>query len=294
MMSEREDRRLLKVSIAFIIGLVTIGIIVANIRYLDLGERSQIGGPEIKEIILALIYSLGSIWAIVFVVYLLRRKPSIQAEHQKEQGNNNFLVPLIIVGVLFIAIFAVNQSQPSDQGQPSPNPGIEPGVNNSSNNPVTSDTSGGTGVLYVLIAVLAIGLAIAALRHNRSTPLRLEGARSALARKSANETVRQATADLYAGEEPRSVIVRTYQQMSRLLNQGWRSLNPLTPREVAVLAEHEFGWPEGPLLELTSLFEEAWYSQHAMGEDERDRALKALDAIVSKDKERREIGRANT
>ena len=87
MMSEREDRRLLKVSIAFIIGLVTIGIIVANIRYLDLGERSQIGGPEIKEIILALIYSLGSIWAIVFVVYLLRRKPSIQAEHQKEHSD---------------------------------------------------------------------------------------------------------------------------------------------------------------------------------------------------------------
>ncbi len=294
MMSEREDRRLLKVSIAFIIGLVTIGIIVANIRYLDLGEGSQIGGPEIKEIVLALIYSLGVIWAIVLVVYLLRRKPHMQVEHLKEHGRSNFLVPLVIIGVLFIAIFAINQSQPSDQGQPSPDQGIEPGVNNSTNNPVTSDTSGGTGAIYVLIGVLAIGLAIAALRHNRSTPLRLEGARSALARKSANETVRQATAALYAGEEPRSVIVRTYQQMSRLLNQGWRSLNPLTPREVAVLAENEFGWPEGPLLELTSLFEEAWYSQHSMGEVERDRALKALDAIVTMDKERREIGRANT
>ena len=55
MMSEREDRRLLKVSIAFIIGLIAIGIIVANIRYLDLGEGSQGAGPEIGQITMALL-----------------------------------------------------------------------------------------------------------------------------------------------------------------------------------------------------------------------------------------------
>ena len=294
MMSEREDRRLLKVSIAFIIGLFAIGIVIANIRYLDLGGGSQTGRPDIREIILSMIYSLAVIWVIVFVIYMLRRKPRMRTEYVKEHGNGNLLVPLVIIGVMILASLALNQGQSPEQNQTSPDQGNGPGGTNESNNPVAQDASGGTGALYIIIGVMAVGLAIAAFKHNRSTPLRLERAKSELAKKNVQETMRQAKADLYAGEEPRSVIVRTYQQMSRLLSQGWRSLNPLTPREMAELAEHEFGWPEGPLLELTSLFEEAWYSKHIMGEDERNRALRALDAIVAKDKEKNELGRAPT
>ena len=93
--------------------------------------------------------------------------------------------------------------------------------------------------------------------------------------------------DLMAGEEPRSVIVRTYQQMSRLVGKEGRNLKSLTPREVAELARSDFNWPEEPLSDLTSLFEEAWYSQHLMGEAERDRALRAFEAIASNDQERR-------
>ncbi len=74
MMSAREDRRLLKTSIAFIVRLVAIGV-VANIRYLDLGEGSQLAGPEIGEIALAPMYSLAVFWVAVFVPYLMQRVP---------------------------------------------------------------------------------------------------------------------------------------------------------------------------------------------------------------------------
>jgi hypothetical protein len=285
MMSEREDRRLLYVSIAFITGLVAIGIIVANIRYLDLGEGSQGAGPEIRDITMTLMYALAVIWVIVFLVYFLRRKATVQVKESKEQANGNYIVPLIIIGVLILASFAVNQTQPNNDGQSDSGTGTAPA--DPSNNPITRDQTGGMGALFILIAVLGTALAFVALRQNRSTPFRLRKAQLALAQQNASETIRQASLALFAGEDPRSVIVRTYQQMSRLLNQGERNLSPLTPREVADLAEQNFGWPNAPLNELTTLFEEAWYSQHTMGESERDRALKAFEAIAKLETGRR-------
>jgi hypothetical protein len=142
---------------------------------------------------------------------------------------------------------------------------------------------------------LAAALAYAAFKNNRSTPLRLRKAQQALAQQNATETIRQAVLDLYGGEDPRSVIVRTYQKMSRLLGQRGRNLKPLTPKEVAELAKRDLGWPESPLIELTTLFEEAWYSEHAMGDVERDRALRAFEAIASNiDQRRPELGRVHT
>jgi NADH:ubiquinone oxidoreductase subunit 6 (subunit J) len=295
MVGAREDRRLLKISIAFPVGLVAIGVIIANIRYLDLGEGSQGSGPEIREITLALVYALAVIWVVVFMIYLLRRKPGGRTQSINERGKNNYFVPLVIIGVLILASLMVNQGQISIQNQtsPSPDPGSTPNDNN--NNPLTSDSSGRIGALYILIGVLAIALAFVALKYNRSTPLRFRKAQLSLAQQNVTETICQATKDLYSGEDPRSVIVRTYQQMSRLLSDEGRSLKPLTPREVAQLAERDLSWPDGPLVELTSLFEEAWYSQHVMGETERNRALRAFEAIVSEDKGRRpELGRTYT
>jgi hypothetical protein len=293
MMSAREDRRLLNVSIAFIVGLVAIGIIVANIRYLDLGEGSQGTGPEIREITMALMYALVVIWVIVFVIYLLRRKQGKQFRETKEQGKSNFIVVLVIVGGLILVSLAVNQGQTTIPGDPSTDPSPQP--ENNTHNPILSDTTGGMGALYILAGVLAAALAYAALKHNRSTPLRLRMAQLALAQQNATETINQAVRDLYGGEDPRSVIIRTYQKMSRLLGQGGRNLKPLTPQEVAELARRDLGWPEGPLTELTTLFEEAWYSEHAMGDAERDRALRAFEAIASnKDQRRPEIGRVDT
>ena len=293
MMSAREDRRLLNVSIAFIVGLVAIGIIVANIRYLDLGEGLQGAGPEIREITTSLMYALAVIWIALFVVYILRHRVISRTQGAKDRGKANYLIALLIIGALLLASLFVNQNQYQEQNQnPSDNGTIPNGVDN---NPISGDATGGMGALFVLIAVLAVALTLVALKHNRPTTLRIGKAPLAFARQNAEEAIRKAAKDLFAGEDPRSVIVRTYQQMSRLLEKEERSLKPLTPREVAELARLDFGWPESQLNELTSLFEEAWYSQHAIGEAQRERALQAFEAIVSKENERRpEPGRTNT
>ncbi len=293
MMSAREDRRLLKVSIAFIAGLVAIGIIVANIRYLDLGEGSQGAGPEIGEITMALMYALAIAGVAIFVLILFRYRTRSRARGSATQLRGNTLLALAIICMLILILAAIQgQSTLMNQNQdpPIPSPGTVP--DNNGNNPVANDASGGMGGLFILFAGLAVALIVVAFRRGRSTPLRLSRAQLALAQQKAADAICQATMDLFAGEEPRSVIVRTYQQMSRLLGKGGRSLRSLTPREVAEMAKQDFGWPEAPLTDLTSLFEEAWYSEHAMGEAERDRALRAFEAIASKEKDRRaELGR---
>jgi len=59
----------------------------------------------------------------------------------------------------------------------------------------------------------------------------------------------------------------------------------LTPRELADRAGESFGWPEGPTRELTSLFEEAWYSDHGLDASARERALSCLKEISTAQKE---------
>ena len=279
MMSAREDRRLLKVSIVFIVGLLAIGIIVANIRHLDLGQGSQGLGPEIREITMALMYALAIIWVAIFAYNLLKKRTRMKGKESNEPRKNSLVVTLILIGALILAILAVDQVQGIADGPT--DPGTGPTPDEGGENPVINDGTGWTSALFVILGVLVIAFAFVAMKHDRSTPLRRHRAQLVLDQK-ATEAIHQARMDLFAGEDPRSVIVRTYQQMSRILGQGGRDLKPLTPREVAEMAERNLGWPKAPLTELTSLYEEAWYSRHPMGDAERDRALRAFEALASK------------
>ena len=294
MMSARENRRFLKVSIAFIVGLVAIGIIVANIRYLDLGQGSSGPGPEFTTIIMALIYALAIIGVALLVLILLRYKVGARGKGSRSPFDGNQIIGLVIVLLLIVILAAIQgQSTLINQNQDPPIPDSGTGPADNGNNPVANDATGGMSGLFILVAGLAVALAIVAFRHERPAPWSSSNVQLTSAQQNAADTIRQATLDLFAGEDPRSVIVRTYQQMSRLLGKQGRSLRSLTPREVAELAKQDLGWPESPLTELTSLFEEAWYSEHAMGEAERDRALRAFEAIAAKEGDGRvDLGRS--
>jgi hypothetical protein len=53
----------------------------------------------------------------------------------------------------------------------------------------------------------------------------------------------------------------------------------LTPKEFAERAVQVLGWKEGPLVDLTLLFEEARYSDHEMGESQKERAIVSLERL---------------
>jgi Tfp pilus assembly major pilin PilA len=132
--------------------------------------------------------------------------------------------------------------------------------------------------LLIFVAILAIVLG---LKYVRRTPVRAGPARAALERQNAKDIVDQAVRDLYAGDDARSVVIRTYQMMSRLLRGRVQDAETLTPREMAAMAEARLGWPEQPTKELTYLFEEAWYSNHELREESKESALRCLRQISS-------------
>jgi len=93
-------------------------------------------------------------------------------------------------------------------------------------------------------------------------------------------TMRRAIEDLLAGEDFRSAVLRCYHSMTLLFAQhGLRPDAAQTAREFESDALRSYGVSRETIDDLTSLFEEARYSTHAIGEAQRDTAVACLDGI---------------
>jgi hypothetical protein len=136
----------------------------------------------------------------------------------------------------------------------------------------------------MILAILLLSL-FAVFRYVRNKPLLPPSMMLSEDLPRAQGIVEDAMDDLYKGEDARSVIVRAYQRMTQLVHSRMEVPASLTPRELADRAGKSFGWPERPTMELTSLFEEAWYSDHGLGTSARERALGCLKEISTAQKE---------
>ena len=92
--------------------------------------------------------------------------------------------------------------------------------------------------------------------------------------------VRTAIADLESGGDFRTAVLRCYRSMVLLFEtRGLRSNPSQTAREYEADALHAIGVSREGIDDLTSLFEEARYSHHTIGEAQRDAALGSLREI---------------
>ena len=99
-------------------------------------------------------------------------------------------------------------------------------------------------------------------------------------RRDLARAVRTAIRDLESGEDFRAAVLRCYKTMVLLFEQrGTRALPSQTAREFEADALRGMGVPQESIDDLTSLFEEARYSQHAIGERQRDDAIECLGTI---------------
>ena len=100
------------------------------------------------------------------------------------------------------------------------------------------------------------------------------------ARVAAAATVREAIQEIEAGGEVRAVIVACFQRFCALLGaRGITKQDPLTPRELERLAVNRLRVSRDDSATLTALFEEARYSEHALGDMDRTRAIDSLGRI---------------
>lgn len=99
-------------------------------------------------------------------------------------------------------------------------------------------------------------------------------------REPAKAVIRDAIRELELGSDVRSTILLCFHRFCSLLGtRGIRAQDPLTPRELEGLAIRELHVSRDATSDLTSLFEEARYSDHSLQEDHRRRALSSLDRI---------------
>jgi len=127
----------------------------------------------------------------------------------------------------------------------------------------------------VLVVILARGSpSFRALgRHRAELP-------SPAPRAEAAEAVKEAIGEIEIGGDVRTAILACFQRFCRLLGQrGIAEQAPLTAREIEDAAVHGLGVSQDHATTLTSLFEEARYSVHDLGERERVLALRSLEAI---------------
>jgi len=275
------DSKLIVATIALVVLVSAVAMMVANVEYFDLGEGGEPLGPKANAVAELLAYTLVPIFIFLALWLLLssRKGKGMREKVQPKPGSGiaGFIVILMILGAV-IVFAALTDGQIFDAYQ-DPQDQNDPGGEGEPEPVVTPDGGQGSlliGAFLIVIIVLALG---GGRKYLRKRPVLASRAATALEMKKARAIVDKAVEDLYAGEDARSVIVRAYQRMSRLISGRLQDAPYLTPRELASLAEERFGWPRKATDELTSLYEEAWYSDHQLSEEKKEKALRCLREI---------------
>jgi len=283
-----------------ITALVLVAVLASNLANLaePLERLPSVPRPTSDSVVLsswlvaALIWGIGGtvLTLLIVVLVLGLRKP-----RQKEIAIWELLARVLgIVALLvslLVSLYLFPQARRAGQDADAPNGGTGAAegaaASAGSLDSVLLGVPGLTIVsLTAVIITAALGIALALLfRRHRSVLYEsiLEPERPAPeARAVVARTIERAIEELELGLEPREAILRCYGALCALLvRRGLGGLEPLTPREVERLAIAQFGLSVDDIGALTSLFEEARYSDHPLGPSARERALLALARLRS-------------
>ncbi|MBS3790273.1 MAG: DUF4129 domain-containing protein [Candidatus Thermoplasmatota archaeon] len=132
---------------------------------------------------------------------------------------------------------------------------------------VTSSPIGSSiGILILLASTLVIVFFF--IRHKKLSE------QSSRTEDDISSTADRAITELHKGDDVRDIIIRNYQKMLIILErEGVKQEISFTPRELENMALDRLSLKKKTIDEMTKLFEEAKYSDHPLGEKERDRAL---------------------
>jgi|GEM_PF-2771057 len=137
--------------------------------------------------------------------------------------------------------------------------------------------------LFLGVTVLVTIVTLVVLLRRGAGVVEIEGEPSEdnpVARHAAADAVQDAIEELEVGGDVRSVILACFRRFCALLGaRGISDQGALTPRELEGLAVERLHVSREASETLTSLFEEARYSEHPLGEADRHRAIESLAGI---------------
>ena len=279
--------------VAAVITVIIAGILVANVQRSS-GRGVLIDQDILDQLTTTITQIMLAFW-IVLIGYLIYRflnsKKVAKTRMDFKTGKGQSLLPSgIVLLIILLIVFFLRPFEPGGLlGGQQGGRTVETNTTTPTPDNITPSTPLLLPAVVMIIALASIVLVWRFLRQKEAaidtgTDRRQE---------QAMEVLERAMKSLYAGEDPRSTIIRTYQQMCLLVQVGKIDEEPfLTPKDFAVRAVKELGWKEGPLVDLTMLFEEARYSDHEMGESQKERAIVSLERLKD-DLEVRSVGGAD-
>ncbi len=265
--------------------------LVYNLAHLDAGGEplpagpgSQPPTPNFWGLILSNI--LTSVVAGVFLVLLLavmvyailtrkRRMLATMVRPAKWYDTIGLLVMLAAVSLLLYYWPRMARDTANATSQQST-------TGNATANVTTVPALGGVPLGVLLIMVFILALVVVTVLMDLSVRLRQMKPPAALAsrRHAAAAAVDEAISDLQLGQDVRKAILACYARFCALLGvRGIPDQVALTPREIEDRAVTQLEVSPSSAESLTSLFEEARYSTHPLGDDARDRAVESLARI---------------
>jgi len=276
----------------FLAVLLTAGL-AFNLANLDTGGESvptvpDAGGtaPSSRSLIgllplIQAIVALGSILVLGYIVYVVLTRDR-EKRPRRARGRRTSYFQFFVFFLMLLVFLAVwRGAGPPDAGnstaEDEPAPGGDgfgiPDLPSVGGIPLTVFLAASLLSGFVALAYMFRG---ARAPRTRLPPLPVHGPE----RAAAAEAVHVAIAEIEEGGDVRAAILACFRRFCDLLGaRGVSGQAVLTPREIEGLAVSHLRVPPADAGDLTSLFEEARYSAHRLGEPARDRASASLERI---------------
>lgn len=216
------------------------------------------------------------IGAVIIFVYLFARQRKRRPHGEMPPATITDVIAGLLSMAMIIILLYMWPSLAKQAAQ-----GNETAAPASGGNATTLTTASGVPAGFFLAAALLAALLVVAviLRPSFRHPMEPIPGRRARRAKAA-EAVAVAIQDLELGGDVRETILDCFRRFCVILGQrGVQNQEPMTPRELEELAVGTFLVPRTAAEDLTVVFEEARYSEHTLGDAERDRALRSLHGI---------------
>lgn len=287
----RRGRPAWAVPVLLFLAVLLVAALAFNLANLDTGGEAipdvpDAGGSPPTEVgVIApdpyvglLLLTLAGVFAaVVFVVFRRRVRAKRQLKPFSWWEVLSSVLGLAMILALLIAWPRVLQALrgTADTSNPA---GAGSGVN-----PAWPVAAGAPLAMFLAITVFAAILVLAYVLRRGAGAVGLEsdeGIDAPRERFAAAGVVQTAIDELELGGDVRTVILACFQRFCALLgSRGITAQLALTPRELEGLAVDRLRVSRDASETLTSLFEEARYSEHPLAEEDRGRAIESLARI---------------
>lgn len=271
--------------------ILLIAALAFNLAYLDTGGEQLPASPgggsanpgaggilDARTASTLFLVGFFVVFSALLILFLLRRQQGVPVKRVLRPSTWMDVVAALIAFAVF-GLLIVLWPRMVASVQPPRTQGAN--ATNASGNLTLVPALAGIPLGYFLIAaVVGSVVAIALLFRVGSSLVHAQPMPGRTPRREAAQAVEAALQQLQLGGDVRDTILLCYARFCALLGaKGIDDQETLTAREIEELAVHQLAVSRESSDALTGLFEVARYSEHALGDSDRERAVQSLERI---------------